>query len=164
VTTSDYKRVSIKTICYLLFASTTLFLVQGAQGVEWISIGEDISGNEWFYDTENVRVLQRGIIKAWLKITYSDQGRNMYIQQLDKYGWETKKSEPYEELSYSLNLIEVNCATRETRLMLVSNYSPSHVLDSVDTKQLPLERWEPFADESVGELLYKTVCALKAVK
>jgi hypothetical protein len=132
--------------------------------VEWISIGNDISGNEWSYDTESVRVLPRGIIKAWWKVKYSEEGRNLYIRQLNSLGWETEKAELYETLNYSLKLIEMNCMSRETRLMVVSNYSASHVLDSFNIKQLRMEEWDTIIEKSMAEALYKTVCSLTGEK
>jgi hypothetical protein len=158
------KRKFMKTLCFFLFVITLVFLIPEAEGVEWVSMGEDMSGNEWFYDTENLRTLQRGIIKTWWKIKYSDEGRNLFIQQLNGLGWETQKTQLYETLSYSLNLIEMNCTTRETRLVLISNYSVNHVLDSVNTKQLPLEEWDPVADKSIGDAMYKVVCSPKEKK
>lgn len=162
--TPYHKRKFIKLICFLLLASSIVFHAQRVLGVEWISIGDDISGNEWSYDTESVRVLSRGIIKAWWKVKYSEEGRNLYIRQLNSLGLETEKAELYETLNYSLKLIEMNCMSRETRLMVVSNYSASHVLDSVNTKQLGMVEWDTIIEKSMSEALYKTVCPLTQEK
>lgn len=154
------RRKLIKTFCFLLLATVIVLHSQFALGVEWISIGNDISGNEWSYDTESVRVLPKGIIKAWWKVKYSDEGKNLYIRQLNLLGWESEKAELYETLDYSLKLIEMNCMKRETRLMVVSNYSANHVLDSVNTKQLGMVEWDTIIEKSMSEALYKTVCPL----
>jgi len=147
--------VTGKVIHFLFFAITVVFLASQAEGAKWVRIGEDMSGNESFYDSESMTVLPGGIIKVWWKMRYSDEGRNLYIQQMKRFGLDAKG---YETLSYSRNLTEIDCETREVRIIVVSNYTARYVLDSINVKPQPSEGWEPIVPGTMEEQMYKTVC------
>ena len=146
----------MKTICFLLFAITMVFLVSQAQGAEWVSSGRSPSGNEHFYDRETLTKLPNGIIKVTVKMTYSAAGKSQSMAcQLSK-GTDDKHCE---ELSYTLSPNEINCVTREFRMMSVSAHSADgRVLDSGDFEWQQSEGWLPMPSMSVGETLYNAVC------
>jgi hypothetical protein len=146
----------MKTICLILIAITMVFLVSQAQGEEWVSTGRNPSGNEHFYDRETLTKLPNGIIKVTRKMTYSAAGKSQSMAcQLSK-GTDDKHCE---ELSYVLSPQEINCVTREFRMMSVSAHSADgQVLDS-DTFELePSEGWLPMPPKSIGETIYNSVC------
>jgi hypothetical protein len=143
----------MKTICFLLFAITTVFLASQAQGTDWVSMGKDTDGTEVFYDSQTLTKLSTGIVKVWAKFQFSDEGRKDYIQsqKLDVKRFET--------LSHSLYLTEISCVTRETRTMAVTAYSTDgSVIYTVTTKQQPSEGWDLVYPESMGKEMYKAVC------
>jgi hypothetical protein len=143
----------MKTISFLLFVITTVFLVSQAQGTDWVSMGKDTDGTEVFYDSQTLTKLPTGIVKVWAKFQFSDEGRKDYIQsqKLDVKRFET--------LSHSLYLTEINCVTRETRTMAVTAYSTDgSVLHTFISKQQPPEGWDPVYPESMGKEMYKAVC------
>jgi hypothetical protein len=54
----------MKTISFLLFVITTVFLVSQAQGTDWVSMGKDTDGTEVFYDSQTLTKLPTGIVKV----------------------------------------------------------------------------------------------------
>ena len=146
----------LKVICFLLFAITMVFIVSQAQGAEWVNIGSDKDGTEYFYDSETMTKLPTDIVKVWMKFQYSDEGRRKYIQQWSSQEFDGNR---YDTLSYSLTLEEVNCKTRTARTMKFTNYSADRaVLQSISPKQETWEGWESIVPESMGEKMYKVVC------
>ena len=109
----------IKTICFFLVAITLFSLASQVQGAEWFPIGKDRVGNELFVDLETA-TKRSGIIKAWMKGIYSDEGRKERIQEriISKVSVER-----YETLGYALELQEINCVKREFRVMAYTDYT-----------------------------------------
>jgi hypothetical protein len=147
----------MKTICFLLVAVTIIFLVSQAQGAEWVLFIKNSSNDEYFYDRETLSKLPKGIIKVWVKQIHSVEGRKIYIQQRADKGLSTKS---YETLNHILDLWEINCLKRESRLMATSDRSTDGtILDSANFQRQPTEGWSPISPDSLGEILYKTVCS-----
>ena len=145
----------MKAICLLFFAMTLFPIVSPAQGSEWFSIGEDSAGNELFFDLESL-VQRSGIIKAWMKAIYSDQGRKERIRERI-----IRKSsvERYERLSYALELQEIDCGRREFRILAYADYSlDGGILHKSIIDYQPSEGWESIAPDSMGEVIDKIVC------
>jgi hypothetical protein len=148
----------MKRICFLLSVITMVFLVSQAQGAEWISLGKDGPGNECFYDRETLTKLPNGIIKVWIMNLYSDEARKKYSQRRISDGLADDKR--YETLSYSLSMWEINCAVREFRGMANIDYSTDKgKLETNTYKHQPSEGWGPVPPDSIGEVMYKTVCS-----
>jgi len=146
----------VKTICFLLFAATLVFLVSQAEGAEWVLYSSNADDDEFFYDRENLTKLPRGIIKVWEKTQYSDKSRSKYIQRKISDGLSIRG---YDTLSYQLGLVEVNCSAREQRLLQVSQHSSDgQVLFTHTYNQKPSEGWIPISPQSVSEIKYNAVC------
>ncbi len=146
----------MKKSIFLLVATTMVFLVFQVQGAEWVYFSGDSLNNVRFYDRETLTKLPNGIIKVWDKKEYSKEGRSQYIQALFSGALDAKR---YEKLSHTLSFSEINCATRQEKLMTITNYSSEGlVLDSATSKLQPSEGWNPITPESIGEALYKVVC------
>ena len=142
----------------ILFTIGMVFLVSQAKGAEWINIGSDRDGTEYFYDSETITKLPTDIVNVWVKFQYSDEGRKKYIQERSSQGLNVNL---YDTLSYSLTLEEVNCATRKARTITFTNYSfDSAVLLLFSKKQQTSEGWEPVHPETMGERMYRAVCPL----
>jgi hypothetical protein len=107
-------------------------------------------------DRENYTGLPKDIIKVWEKREYSDEGRNDEIQQRIRNGFDVKG---YETLSYQLTLWEINCVTRESRMMEQIEYSTDgRMLGSNTYKRKPTEGWQPIPPESFCATIYKIGC------
>ena len=146
----------MKKSCFLLFAITMFFIVSQAQGAEWLSIGKDRVGNELFYDQDALIKNPTGITKIWIKGVYSAEGRKERIQERIK-GKLTVEN--YENLSYALELQEINCVKREYRVMAYTDYSSDGgILHKFTVEQQPSGGWEPVTPDSMGEIVDKIIC------
>ena len=145
----------MKTICFLLFAITMVFVVSQAQGEEWVSINTNKQGN-FFYNRESVAELPNGIIKVWLKGEFSDKGRSDFIEAACKF---SPCVEGFDMLSYMLALLEVNCSKKEQRAIASSFHTTDgHVLESGNFEGQPRLGWDSIPPESIEGRLYDAVC------
>ena len=145
----------MKTICFLLFAITMVFVVSQAQGEEWVSINTNKQGN-FFYNRESVAELPNGIIKVWLKGEFSDKGRSDFIEAACKF---STCVEGFDMLSYMLVLFEVNCSKKEQRAIASSFHTTDgHVLESGNFEGQPRLKWDSIPPESIEGRLYDAVC------
>jgi len=146
-----------KTICFLFFAITMVFLVLQAEGANWIYMGiDEVIGIEWSYDLETVAELPTGIMKVRILKEYSDEGRKKEIQWRISEGLDVKG---YDTLSKDFSLCEVNCITREYRLVEISYHSTDgKVLYSHSFKPQPSEGWRPVPPGTMAERLYEAIC------
>lgn len=145
----------MKAICIVLSAITMIFIIPAAHGTEWFSIGEDMAGNELFFDVESL-VQHAGIVKTWMKAIYSDEGRKERIK--DRV---IRKAsvERYERLSYALELQEIDCVRKTFRILAYADYSSDgKILHKSIMDLQPSEGWEPIAPDSMGEVVNKMVC------
>jgi hypothetical protein len=146
----------MKTIRFLLIVGTLIFIVSQAEGAEWVLFNTDEQDIKVFYDRETLTKLPTGIIKVWTKKEFSDKGRSEYIQWMISERLDAKH---YENLSHGLSLNEVNCVSREKRIMAISHHSyDGRVLFSHTYKLQPSENWQPIAPDSIGETFYRAVC------
>jgi hypothetical protein len=146
----------MKKILFLLLIITFITVIPEAKGSEWVSVGTALGDNKFFYDNETLTKLPNDIMKLWEKIEYSAKQRKEHIK------WRTSKGynvDRYDTLSHTLNLIEVNCAKRESRTMMTIDYSSTFgSLDSNTFKWQPSEGWSPIIPESMMENIFKAVC------
>jgi len=62
----------------------------------------------------------------------------------------------YEGLSYTLNLLEVNCAAKTNRVLQTTSYSKDGSI--ISSNQSQKTEWSFINPGSIGETLYNTVC------
>jgi hypothetical protein len=153
----------MKPIYLLLIATGMVFLVSHAQGAGWVYVGTDeVIGVEWNYDLETLNELPTGIIKVWIKKEYPDEARRKLIQLMISKGLDAKR---YDTLSHALNLFEINCVTRENRIMSYTVYSTDGgILHKSTIEQQLSEGWESIFPDSMAESLYEAVCPPKEKK
>lgn len=138
-------------------AITILFLTSQIQGAEWLSIGKDMVGNELFYDHEIQIKRSTDIIEIWMKVIYSDEGRKQRIKERI-----TAKAnvERYENLSYALELQQIDCTKKRFRIMAYTDYSSDgRMLYQFVSEQQTPEGWEFIAPDSMGARMYKIACS-----
>ena len=104
---------------------------------------------ECFYDTEDVIHSPQDIVEVWTKSEYTERGVAEMVKKFGKY---------YENLSYSLELWEINCAERKARLLLTTEYSADQNILYNDQPGKHLPPWKIISRESVEENLYKALC------
>lgn len=140
----------------VVFLMPFIFGTPQAKSAEWVSLGTALGDNKFYYDNESLTKLPNGIVKFWEKIEYSPKQRKEQIKWRTAKGYSITR---YDTLSHTLNLIEVNCPTRESRTMMTVDYSSTFgSLDSNTFKWQPSEGWSPIIPDPMMESIFKAVC------
>jgi hypothetical protein len=149
----------MKTICFLLFAITMVFLVSQAWGVEWKSFAEHQRfADKIYYDVDSIVYPTKDIISVWIKQIYTDEGRKHYISERISHKLST---EGYDELEYELSLYEINCQMRESRnLKIIQMSINKSMLLNYDVSK-DQKKFEPIVPTSLMDLLHQAVCKLQ---
>ena len=105
------------------------------------------STGNWYYDAESITRPSKDVVKVWEKIVYKEKG---IIEMVEKFG---KK---YESVSYSLAVVEFNCAEKQIQGLSLDDYS-------TDGKKLFAsshlkEKWSFAVPGSVSGSLYGILC------
>ena len=147
----------MKILRFFLFVLVTIFLASQAEAADWIYMGTDeLIGIQWSYDVETLTESSAGIMKVWILSKYSDEGRKREIQWRMNEGLDVKG---YDTLSQDFSLCEVNCVTREYRLMEISFYSADgKVIYSHNYRRQASEGWRRVPPETMADKLYEAVC------
>jgi hypothetical protein len=105
--------------------------------------------HECFYNAENMIRSSQDIVEVWTKLEYTERG---IIETVKKFG------KHYENLSYSLELWEINYAEKKHRLLSITLYSvEGNILYTNQAGSRP-PPWKIISRESIEESLYKAVC------
>ncbi len=100
-----------------------------------------------YYDAASITHPSKDIVRTWTRLVYSKDAVALQVKQLGKR---------YEDLSYTLNLSEVNCATKKNRVLESTSYTGDGKVISSNLSQQT--EWSSINPGSIGEILYKTVC------
>jgi len=104
---------------------------------------------ECFYNSEDMIRSSEDIVKVWAKLVYTERGVIEMVKEFGKH---------YENLSYSLELWEINCAGKKHRLLSITSYSVEGNILYTNQAGVAPPPWKIISRESVGESLYKAVC------
>ena len=69
---------------------------------------------ECFYNAEDTAPSSKNIVDVWTKLEYTEKGITGIVKQFGKH---------YADLSYSLELWEINCAEKRDRILSITEYS-----------------------------------------
>jgi hypothetical protein len=104
---------------------------------------------ECFYDAESMSRSSEDIVELWTKLEYTERGIVELVKEFGKH---------YENLSYSLELWEINCAKKRHRVLSITAYSvKENILYTNPVGSRP-SAWKIIPQNSVEESLYKAVC------
>jgi hypothetical protein len=104
---------------------------------------------ECFYDAEDMIGSSQDIMEVWTKLVYTERGVTEMVIEYGKH---------YKNLSYSLELWEINCAEKKHRLLSNTAYSVEGNILYTDQAGSRLPPWKIIPRKSVEENLYKTLC------
>ena len=142
------KSSSVKLGITLIIIGFVIFCYAEVWGADWrLYAKTDLY--ECLYDAEDMIRSSQDIVEVWTKLVYTERG---VIEMVKKFG------KHYENLSYSLELWEINCAEKKHRLLSITAYSvEGNILytDQAGTRPPP---WKIISRESVEESLYKALC------
>ncbi len=125
-----------------------VFGCSGAWAEDWRSYAKTDS-YECFYDAEEMSRTSQVMVKVWTKLEYTQKG---VIEMLIKSG------KHYENLSYSQELWEINCAEKKDRLLSITAYAAEGNILYTDQAGSRLPRWKIIPRGSYEESLYRTLC------
>jgi hypothetical protein len=125
-----------------------IFGCAGMQAADWKLFAETQADiGIIYYDAANITHPSKDIVRTLLRLVYSKDGVALQVKEQGKR---------YEDLSYTLILLEVNCAAKKNRVLQSTSYSrDGNVISSNQSQQA---EWSFISPGSTGEILYRTVC------
>lgn len=135
--------------CILFYSAGCAY----GEGADWKFFSESAS-NRWYYETSTVDYSRKELVRVWGKaVTKGKEGIDEKIKLLEKFGGQTRG---YEKYSYTMNLFELDCVRKKSRILSVKDYDlKGNPLESVSIENFP---WDFIAPGTIIENLYKTVC------
>jgi len=141
------KSLSVK-LGAILATGVIIFGYAEVWGADWKLFAEtDLY--ECFYDAEDTTPSSKNIVDVWARLEYTKKGITGIVKEFGKY---------YADLSYSLELFEINCTDKKERILSITEYSKEGKILYANSVQDRLPAWKIIPRESVDESLYKTVC------
>jgi hypothetical protein len=141
------KSLSVK-LGIMLATAVIIFGYAEVWGVDWKLFAEtDLY--ECFYDAEDTTPSSKNIVDVWAKLEYTKKGITEIVKEFGKH---------YADLSYSLELLEINCTEKKERILSITEYSAEGKILYANSVQGRPPAWKIIPRESVDESLYKTVC------
>lgn len=120
---------------------------------EWVELEKSKKGDVFSYNKGNIKHSIKGIVQVWCKHSFSDEGREEYIQKLIDRGVPTKL---YDKLSHTLYLHEIDCREGMSRIVSITYYdTDGHVLDSFSSDE---PDWSHIPPKTTRDTLRKKVC------
>jgi len=139
------KSLSVKLGVILI--GLTLFTYAEVWGADWRLISSTDS-YKCFYDAENITRSSTNIVGVWARLEYTEKGISGIVKEFGKH---------YEDLSYSLELWEIDCVKKKQRILSITEYSvEGSILYTNPAKSRP-SAWKPISREAVAESLYNAV-------
>ena len=132
----------------ILVTAVIIFGYGEVWGADWKLFAEtDLY--ECFYDAEDTTPSTKNIVDVWAKLEYTEKGITGIVKEFGKH---------YADLSYSLELLEINCTEKKERILSITEYSAEGKILYANSVQGRPPTWKIIPRESVDESLYKTVC------
>jgi hypothetical protein len=104
---------------------------------------------ECFYDAEDTTPSSKNIVDVLTRLEYTKKGITGIVKEFGIH---------YADLSYSLELWEINCAEKKDRILSITEYSAEGKVLYANSAKGRLPAWKIIPRESVDESLYKAVC------
>ncbi len=128
----------------VLFGLLILYSQEAWGGSPWKYYGTNEDGS-YYYDAETMTRPSKDMVRVWVQSAYTDQGISHWVRG---------GGEEFQNLGYTLVLIELNCVDRSVRSLQIVFYSKNaEVLNPINAKE-----WEFFAPGSMSEVLYEALC------
>ena len=104
---------------------------------------------ECFYYEDSMTHPSKNMVQLWIKLEYTEKGVTGKVKEFGKH---------YEPLKYSLQLWEINCATKKEHILLNKDYSAEGNILNTKPPKGGFSSWKSIPKGSVGESLLKAVC------
>jgi hypothetical protein len=121
------------------------FCVEG-WGANWRYFTSSRHG-DCFYDADGITRQQNGMVRVWYKTVLNDEGR---------IDWVTKRGEKVKDVSYLIDLFELDCKGTRMRFLTGTSYSKAgSVLESSGSGS---SDWDYINPDSLMDILFNIVC------
>ena len=135
------KSLSVKSGVILIGLLIFVTACQSTKGGDW-KFFSSTDLYECFYYAGNMTRSYKNIVRVWIKLEYTEKGITENVKEFGKN---------YENLSYSLQLWEIDCPTKKQRILSIKQYSvEGNILNTKPAKSR--------LSESLGKSLSETVC------
>lgn len=125
-----------------------LFYGVEGRGADWKWYAETDS-YECYYDAEDATPSSRNIVDVWTKLEFTKKGVSGIVKEFGKH---------YADISYSLELLEINCTDKKDRILSITQYSADGKILYEKSAQSRRPAWKTIPRESMDERLYNVVC------
>ena len=133
----------------VILVGLAIFSYTEVWGADWRVIGQPTvkDAGVLYYDADSITHPSKNIVRTWIKKVYSKSGVTRYAKEIGKR---------FENLSYAVELYEVNCIEKKILLLESTAYSKDGDV-IISSKSQPTE-WNSIVPGSMGEALYGSVC------
>ncbi len=97
---------------------------------------------EGFYYVSKSHLLYKGTVRVWIRLEYTEKGVAEYVREFGK---------DYENLSYSVQLWEIDCPARKEIILSTSQYS-------VEGNRIGTKSFKGRLSGSISRGLFEAVC------
>jgi hypothetical protein len=133
-------------IIFAVIGIIIFFFCMDGWGADWKYFGSNDFGDA-FYDSKSITRPSRNIVRVWRYMSFTEKGEKYYVEKFGK---------TIENMSYSIDLGEINCKDKVMSLVSVTLYSKEgKVVGVEDHAKSPVF---PIVPTSIDDLLYKEVC------
>ena len=132
----------------VILVGLVIFSYSEVWGVDWkLFVETDLY--ECFYDAEDASRSAQNIVDVLVRLEYTKEGVTGVVKEFGKR---------YADLSYSLELFEINCAEKKERILSVTEYTEEGKILYTNSVKGRLPPWKIVPQKSMDETLYKIVC------
>jgi len=127
-----------------ILVGLAIFSYTEGWAVDWKYYGTNEDGS-YYYDTESMTRLSKNFMKVWVQSAYTEEGISHWVREGGK---------SFQDLDFTLILLELNCAERSIRYLQIVFYSKKgEMFYPIDN-----EEWHFIAPNSLIGELHKEVC------
>jgi hypothetical protein len=102
---------------------------------------------KYYFDVETLTYSSKVTLRTSVKIILTDKGVKSTVQMLGK---------EYGNLEHTIQLLEINCATKTINILEVTTYSKTGDMISREENSTP--DWRPVSPKTPSEALLKAAC------
>ncbi len=122
----------------------SLFGYAEVWGVDWKYYGTNEDGS-YFYDTESMTRNPKNLVEVWVQSAYTEKSISRWVREGGKH---------FQDLDFTLILLELNCLERSTRYLRIVFYSKNGTI----FYPIANEEWHFIAPDSMTGTLHREVC------
>lgn len=104
---------------------------------------------ECFYYADSITHPSKNMVQLWIKLEYTEKGVAWKVKEFGKN---------YEHLSHSLQLWDIDCATKKQHILMNKDYSVEGNILNTKPPKGGFSSSKSISKGSIGESLLKAVC------